>query len=183
MKKIITAVFFTTGLWFISSAQIYIADSCRVVFFSEAPIENITAVNLISKPIMSIATGEIDIKINNQFFKFKKELMQEHFNEEYMETGKYPYSTFTGKVNEKLDYTKNGENKVTVSGTMDMHGVKNKITIPGTITIQNGKLFLKAVFYIKPADYKIKVPSLMGSNIAEQLEVTLTSTMSPYGGK
>lgn len=166
-----------------SNAQIYMADSCRVGFFSAATIEDIAAANTISKPIMNTATGEIDIKINNQFFKFKKQLMEEHFNEEYMETAKYQYTVFTGKVNEKVDYTKDGANQVTVTGTMDMHGVKKNITIPGTITVQNGLLFVKTNFAVKLADYNVKIPSVLGSNIAEQVAVTLTATMKPFGAK
>jgi len=180
MKKIAGILLLLAALSIKGNAQIYMADSCRVVFFSAATIEDITATNTISKPIMNTSTGEIAIKINNQFFKFKKELMEEHFNEDYMETKKFQYTTFTGKVNEKVDYTKDGSTNVTVTGTMDMHGVKKDLTIPGTITVQNGKLFLKSVFNVKPADYSIKVPSLLGNNIAEQLQVTFTATMRPF---
>ncbi len=183
MKKLITLLFSFGALALNANAQIYMADSCRVSFFSAATIEDIAAVNTISKPIMSTATGEVDIKLNNQGFKFKKPLMEEHFNEEYMETTKYPYSTFTGKVDQKIDYTKDGANQVTVTGTMDMHGVKKSITIPGTITVQNGILFLKSTFNVKLADYNVKIPSVLGSNIAEQVAITLTATMKQFGTK
>jgi polyisoprenoid-binding protein YceI len=184
MKKITTFVFIIClGFTGKINAQIYMADSCRVGFFSAATIEDIAAVNTSAKPIMSAATNEIDVKINNQLFKFKKELMQEHFNEEYMETSKYQYTTFTGKINETVDYHKDGATQITVTGTMDMHGVKKAVTIPGTITVQNGLLFLKTTFNAKLADYNIKVPSVLGSNIAEQVAITLTATMKPYNTK
>ena len=178
---------FLTGLLFAflanANAQIYMADSCRVTFFSAATIEDIAAVNTIAKPIMSASTNEIDVKINNQFFMFKKELMKEHFNEEYMETAKYQYTTFTGKVNETVDYHQDGTNQVTVTGTMDMHGVKKTITIPGTITVKKGLLFLKSTFSVKLADYNIKIPSVVGSDIAEDIAITLTATMKPFNAK
>lgn len=183
MKKLASFLFVCCVLHGIGKAQIYMADSCRVGFFSAATIEDIAATNTIAKPLMSTATGEIDIKINNQFFKFKKELMEEHFNEEYMETSKYQYTTFSGKVNEKVDYTKDGTTNVTVTGTMDMHGVKNNITIPGSITVQGNIIFLKANFNVKLSDYKVKVPSVLGNNIAEQVAVSLTATLKPYGKK
>jgi polyisoprenoid-binding protein YceI len=183
MKKFILLTVLSVAFVAKSNSQIYLADSCRVGFFSAATIEDIAATNSISKPIMNSATGEIDVKINNQFFKFKKELMEEHFNEEYMETAKYQYTTFTGKVNEKVDYHKDGVNQVTVTGTMDMHGIQKTITIPGTITVKNGLLFLKSSFDIKLADYNIKIPSVVGSNIAEKVAVTLTATMKPFTGK
>ena len=183
MKKFTGLLFICLTVAGISNAQIYMADSCRVGFFSAATIEDIAGVNTASKPIMSAATNEVDVKINNQLFKFKKELMQEHFNEEYMETAKYQYTTFTGKINEAIDYHKDGANQVTVTGTLDMHGVKKTITVPGTITVQNGVLFLKATFNAKLADYNIKVPSVLGSNIAEQVAISLSATMKPFNTK
>jgi len=183
MKKTIFLFILVATFGIKTNAQIYMADSCRVSFFSAATIEDIAAVNTISKPIMSATTNEIDIKINNQFFKFKKELMEEHFNEEYMETSKYQYTTFTGKVNETVDYHSDGVNKVTVTGTMDMHGVKKTITIPGTITVNKGILYLKSNFDVKLSDYNIKIPSVLGSNIAENVAVTLTATMKPFNAK
>jgi hypothetical protein len=163
--------------------QIYMADSCRVSFFSAATIEDIAALNTTSKPVMSIATGDIQISIANQDFIFKKHLMQEHFNEDYMESDKYPATIFKGKVNEQVDYSKDGVNNVTVTGTMNMHGVVKAITIPGTITIQNGIIILAAKFDVKMADYNIKIPTLMGSNISEQVAITFAANMKPYKTK
>lgn len=183
MKKFV--IFLITTFIFLakSQAQIFVADSCSVSFFSATSIEDIAAVNTICKPIMSTADGEIDISIPNQDFDFKKKLMQEHFNEDYMESDKYPNTIFKGHVNEKIDYTKDGVNNVTVSGTMNMHGVIKTITIPGTITIKSGLIYLYAKFILKMVDYNIKVPSVLGSNVAEQVAVTLKATMKPYKGK
>lgn len=183
MKKL--TIFLIASLLFVakSKAQVYIADSCRVSFFSAATIEDITAVNSSSKPVMSTSTGDIQISITVSQFIFPKKLMQEHFNEDYMESDKYPHAVFKGKVNEKVDYKKDGANNVTVTGEMDMHGVKKNITIPGTITIKNGIIFLAAKFDIKPSDYNIKVPSVIGSNIGEKIAVSLTAAMKPYNVK
>jgi len=183
MKKIAILVIALFICFIKSEAQIYMADSCRVSFFSAATIENIAASNTTSKPVMSTATGDIQISISNTDFIFKKHLMQEHFNEDYMESEKYPHTVFKGKVNQTLDYTKDGVNQVTVTGTMDMHGVQKTITIPGTITIQSGIIFIATTFNVAPADYSIKVPSVIGSDIAKQIAVTLTATMKPYNVK
>jgi polyisoprenoid-binding protein YceI len=163
-----------------SEGQIYMADSSRVSFFSATSMEDIQADNTISKPVMSTATGDIQISISNQDFIFKSKLMGEHYNEDYMETSKYPHTVFKGKVNEKIDYTKDGVNQVTVTGSMNMHGVIKPITIPGTITIKNGLLFLYSKFDIKMVDYNIKVPSVLGNNLSDHVAVTLTATMKPY---
>lgn len=183
MKKL--TIFLIASLLFLAKgkAQIYLADSCKVTFFSAATIEDITAVNTSSKPVMSTATGEIQISLTINQFIFAKKLMQEHFNEDYMESDKYPHAVFKGKVNEKVDYKKDGVNNVTVAGEMDMHGVKKNITIPGTITIKNGIIFLAAKFDVKPSDYNIKVPSVIGSDVAKQIAVSLTAGMKPYKTK
>ncbi len=183
MKKLFSFLFFIFSFSFFTPCvgQIYMADSCKVSFFSATSMEDIDAVNSISKPVMSTATGDIQISIANQEFIFKSHLMQEHFNEDYMESDKYPHTIFKGKVNEKIDYTKDGANKVTVTGVMDMHGVQKTITIPGLITIQNGVIFLLAKFDVTMADYKIKVPKvIMGSNLADHVAITFNATMKPY---
>jgi polyisoprenoid-binding protein YceI len=186
MKNLAVIFTFILGSSFGNFAigQIYMADSCRVSFFSETAMENIDAVNTISKPVMSTATGDIQISITNQEFIFKSHLMQEHFNEDYMESDKYPHTVFKGKVNEKADYTKDGANTVTVTGVMDMHGVQKTITIPGTITIQNGIILLYSKFDVMMADYNIKVPkAILGSNLSDHVAVTLNATMKPYKTK
>ncbi len=183
MKKL--AVFLIASIGFLakSQAQIFVADSCSVSFFSATSIEDIAAVNTICKPIMSTDNGEIDISIPNVDFEFKKKLMQEHFNEDYMESDKYPNTIFRGNVNEKINYTKDGTNNVTVTGKMNMHGVVKTITIPGTVTVQGNSIKLTAKFDLKMADYNIKVPSILGSNVAEQVAITFRASMKPYKAK
>lgn len=166
-----------------SESQIYMADSCRVSFFSATSMEDIYAVNTLSKPIMSATTGDIQINISNRDFVFQSRLMGDHFNKDYMETDKYPHTTFKGKVNEQIDYAKDGINQVTVTGTMDMHGVQKTITIPGTITIQNGTIFLLAKFNVKMVDYNINIPSILGDKLTDHVAVTLTATMKLYNAK
>ncbi len=183
MKKLAVFVIALSIFAVKSQGQIYIADSCRVSFFSAASIENIAAVTTTSKPVMSTSTSDFQISINNESFIFHKKLMQEHFNEDYMESDKYPHTVFKGKINETVDYKKDGTNKVTITGTMDMHGVTKTITIPGTITIKDGLFFLSAKFDVKCADYNIKIPSVLGNNIAEQVAVSFNATMKPYQSK
>jgi len=117
--------------------------------------------------------------------------MEEHFNENYIETDKkvvvdgkdtYPnrLTTFKGKVNEKVDLSKDGETKVTVTGKMTLHGVTKDMTADGTITKKGDDLTLKSTFKIKVADYNIKVPSLYVQNIAEVVDVDVNVIMEPF---
>ena len=148
--------------------------------FSKTKAEDIDATNTISKPIMSIATGEFDVEVSNAFFEFKKELMKEHFNEDYMESAKYPKTIFTGKIKGTVDYLQDGTYNVSVSGTMNMHGVKKDITVPGTITVKGSVIFVYAKFNVKIEDYNIKLPAFLTINVADNVDVTITATMKPY---
>jgi polyisoprenoid-binding protein YceI len=179
MKKVLVVV---AGLMIVNfaKAQLYAAKESTIHFLSKSSLEDIEAKNKVAKPILDATSGDIQIKIPNKQFKFKSSVMEEHFNENYMETEKYAYTTFKGKINEKIDYKKDGENKVTCTGTMDMHGVTQTITIPGTITVKGNQLTVVSTFMVKLVDYKIKVPSLYIKNIAEEIAVDINSVLEPY---
>lgn len=176
---LLTGIILSTSM----SAQIYIAKNCEISFFSSAPLENIEAHNKAAKPIINTETGDIQIKIAMNAFVFAKPLMQEHFNENYVESDKFPAATFKGKINEKVDWTKDGEYKVTATGTMYIHGVSKEITIDGLIKIAGSDISISSKFNIHVADYKIKIPSLVVQNIAEDVEVKLNATMEPFKKK
>lgn len=163
-----------------SYAQVYIAKACEITFFSEAPLENIEANNTTAVPVLSTVTKDIQVKVPIKGFKFKNALMEEHFNENYMEADKYPHAIFKGKINEEIDYTVSGEYPVSVGGKLDMHGVTKEITITGTLTIIEGKIMLNSTFIIHVADYNIKVPNMYVKNIAEDVTVTIKATLEPF---
>lgn len=181
MKKIFFSLLCFAGLS--SYSQVYLSKSCEISFFSEAPLENIEAKNTTPAPVLSTSTGDIQVKIPIQGFIFKNALMQEHFNENYMETEKFSNAVFKGKINEKIDYTVNGKNDISVTGKLEMHGVTKEITIKGTLTVSEGKIILDAKFNIHIADYKIEVPSMYVKNIAEDVTVTVQSTLEPFKKK
>ncbi|MCC6371619.1 MAG: YceI family protein [Bacteroidia bacterium] len=184
MKNIIMAslVIATT---FTTKAQIYTAKegATTISFFSKAPMEDIEAVNKGATIVFRASTADLQISISIQNFRFKNALMEEHFNENYMETEKFPKATFKGKINEAIDYSKDGENKVTVSGKMEMHGVTKDVTLTGTLTKSGNEFKLNSKFKIKVADYNIKVPSMYVKNIAEEVEVTFNTTLEPFQKK
>ena len=166
-----------------AKAQIYMAKSCEVSFFSAAPLENIEAVNKNARPVLNTSTGDIQVKIPISNFKFAKPLMEEHFNENYMETEKYPNAIFKGKIQEKVDYAKDGEYKVTVKGNLEIHGVTKERTLEGTLTVKGNQIMIATKFPVHVADHKIEVPSLYVQNIAEDVDVKLNATLEPYQKK
>jgi polyisoprenoid-binding protein YceI len=136
-------------------------------------------VNTNIKPLFNIKTGAFAIMAKQTEFKFKSAFMQEHYNENYVESEKFPFATFTGKVNEVIDYTKEGTHQVTMTGKLSMHGVDMQRTISGTIAVSNGVITMDSKFDVVVADHKIKVPSLYVAKIAEIINVTFHTEMTP----
>jgi hypothetical protein len=167
------------------AAQIYTAKSGSTIitFFSSAPLENIEALNKGAVIIFKSSTNEIQIRVSIQNFKFKNSLMEEHFNENYLESTKYPNCEFRGKINESIDHAKEGENKVTVTGIMDLHGVKKEVTLDGVLTKIGAEYKVESKFKIKVADYNIKVPSMYVKNIAEVVDVSISCTLEAFQKK
>ena len=161
-------------------AQIYMGKTCEINFYSKGPIEDIDAVNKTAKPILNTVNGEIVLKATIKGFEFSKRLMEEHFNEKYMESDKYPYATFSGKINEPIDYKKDGVYKVTVTGKLTMHGVEKERTIDGTVTVKAGEVIIDSKFDVALKDHKIEIPTLVAQNIAEVVVVTIKSTLTEY---
>jgi polyisoprenoid-binding protein YceI len=159
-------------------AQKFTAEKSEVSFFSHATIEDIAAKTDKSNSIFNVATGEIVFSIPIKEFQFEKNLMKEHFNEKYMETEKFPKSTFQGKIT-GYQQQATGEQQAKAVGKLTIHGVTKDIDMPGTIEVQQGKVVVKAKFIVKLADYKIKIPTMLWKNIAEQVEVTINFTYKP----
>lgn len=172
-------------LAFSAGAQIYKGkkDASTISFYSKTSIEDIEATN--KNPIIgyNAGTGDLQVATVMTQFKFKAALMEEHFNENYVESNKYPQATFKGKVNEKVDLANDGENRVTVTGKMTLHGVTKDMTAEGTITKKGNEILLNSKFKIKIADYNIQVPTVVTQKIAEVIDVTLNGVLEPMAKK
>jgi len=101
--------------------------------------------------------------------------MEEHFNENYMESEKFPKSTFKGTITDvsKINFSKDGTYPVTVSGDLTMHGVTKNVNTAGNINISAGKITSTAVFKIALADYNISIPRVVEANISKTIEITI----------
>lgn len=154
-----------------ASGQVYMTRSGQTSFFSETPLENISAVNEQVAVLLNTANGEIAVRIQQRAFTFPNKLMQEHYNENYMETDKFPVAGFTGKISQQIDYGKDGTYAVSADGVLDIHGVKQNRTLKGQLTIAGGRLILNCAFDVKLADHHIQVPTLVITKIAESIAV------------
>ena len=151
--------------------QLYMTKAGETSFFSETPLENIAAVNKQVLVILNPANGQIAVKMQQRAFHFPNKLMEEHFNENYMETEKYPAAVFTGKIMEPVDYSKDGTYPVHADGVLDIHGIKQNRSLKGQMLISGRQITLTSDFNVKLADHKIQVPSLVITKIAEVIAV------------
>lgn len=155
------------------SAQKYMTRSGHIWFFSHTPIEDIEAHNYQVSSILDTRNGELAFSMLIKGFQFEKALMQEHFNEKYMESDKLPKSTFTGRIKNlaDIDFQKEGNYEVVIQGEISIHGVSTPLEIVGTLKVVEGKIQAKSDFSLAVADYNIKVPGIVKDNIAEQVDV------------
>jgi len=184
MKKIITllvAIVTLTGTY----AQKYVTKNGYIGFYSHTPVEDIKADNNQVAGVLDISTGDLVFQVLIKSFKFEKALMEEHFNENYLESDKFPRSTFTGKITNiaSVDFSKPGSYDANVEGDLTIHGVTKKITAKGTLEVTSGSINANSKFTIAPEDYNIKIPNVVRNNIAKTLEVTVNMKYPLAEGK
>jgi hypothetical protein len=159
----------------VTNAQKFVAKTGHIWFYSATPMETIEAHNRQVVSIFDASTGDIIINLLNKSFEFKVTLMQEHFNENYMESTKYPKSMFKGKVSNlnKIDLKKDGSYPAEVTGDLTIHGVTKNVTYSGTIEVTGGVVTAKAKFTVVPKDYGIQIPQIVENKIAKEMEITV----------
>lgn len=179
MKKIIATAVLLLSVYG-AHAQQYITRTGRITFFSSTPVENIEAINNEASCALDAATGELAFQVPIRSFKFEKALMQEHFNENYMESDKFPKAAFRGKVTDisGVNFGKDGVYQVHAAGSLTIHGVTREVSTPGTITVKGNTAVATAKFRVRPADFDIKIPGVVAGKIAKEIEVTVNSVLS-----
>lgn len=158
--------------------EIFQTNNARITFFSSAPIEDIKAVSREGTSVYHLTTGEVIFKVRMKSFEFAKDLMREHFNENYIESHKYPEATFRGIVSPAPNLDSPGEYPVLFKGDLDIHGRSRPREIPGTITVTGDQLQLTTYFNVANKDHDIKIPRLMFRNIAEVIKVSVNANYS-----
>ncbi|MEN9571460.1 MAG: hypothetical protein RL172_2691 [Bacteroidota bacterium] len=173
--KTITLLLIAAGLAQNVAAQKFFTKNGSISFFSATGMENIKADNNQVVSVLNAQTGDLQFSLNIKAFHFKKALMEEHFNENYLESDKYPKATFKGSIADisKVIFTKDGQYPVTVSGDLTMHGVTKKISTAAQIQVKAAKISGLAVFKIALADFNIAIPKVVESNISKTIEVTV----------
>lgn len=161
--------------------QKYFSKTGKISFSSDAPMEKIEAQNSSAGTALDISTGNLEWAVLIQGFKFEKALMQEHFNENYMESATYPKAKFKGKIDNinTVNFSKDGVYNITSTGQLEIHGVTKPITTKGVITIKNGAVTAKSNFSVLLADYGIVIPKLVADNISKSVDITIDVNYQP----
>jgi polyisoprenoid-binding protein YceI len=181
MKKILFLALFSS-LTYAAQAQVYTGKTINVEFYSHTPVEDIKAKTPVMTSVVDFKTNSFAFKIPVKTFDFPNDLMEEHFNENYLESAKYPNATFTGKMasSDKIDLSKDGTHNVIAEGVLEVHGVKQDRKLPATLTVKDGKVKIDCKFNIHLSDHKIEVPSIVVSKLSEDIAVTVNVAMEKH---
>lgn len=181
MKQTILFALLALSLNVLNAQDIYLTRTGKIEFHAGTSVEDVDAVNNEVTSMVNTKTGEIVFNVLIKSFHFKRALMEEHFNENYLESGKIPKSTFKGKITDLsvVNFAKDGTYKVNVAGELNLHGVSQNVTMPATVTIAGGKIRGQGNFKIKPEDYKIVIPSLVQDKVAKVVDVIVDCLYEP----
>ena len=174
MKKSILffSFFLLLGSGLSFGQTLYRTSVGEVSFFSKTPALDIEALNKKAGAILNAGTRDLAIQMKITDFQFPNKLMQEHFNENYLESEKYPSATFKGKIKETVDLTVAGTYPISASGTATIHGVTRPIELKGSIVSTGTNLALTCAFEVKLVDYKVDIPKIVFAKIAEVIKVS-----------
>jgi len=164
MKKLLlsTLLIYSTLL----SAQQYLTREARLDFDAGSPLEDIVAFTESGSAVYDESTGKIGVQVLMTSFQFKRALMQEHFNENYVESEKFPKASFKGSYSEG-----------NVSGGLTIHGVTKEIKVPARLNQENGNFVLVTSFDITLADYDVKIPSAVANKISKKASIQVHATL------
>lgn len=179
MKAFIKSVQITALCMIIFSAanaQKYSTKNGKISFFSQTPVEKIEAHDNQVNSALDITNGDFVFKVLIKGFEFERALMQEHFNENYLESDKYPNSIFRGKITniKDINFTKDGKYNAIVEGDLTIHNVTKKVSVKGTVEVKAGDILADAKFNVLLKDYDIKIPNTVIKSISQSQEVTVS---------
>ncbi len=174
MRKRFVTICLVLAAGLAAHAQKFGTRTGNVSFFSKSPLENIKAENNQAYAVIDAGKKNLAIALLLKGFIFEKELMQTHFNENYVESDKYPKANFNGTFEgSTATLDKDGNYQVTVKGTLSLHNVTKTIEVPATLKKQGNSITGNANFKVKPEDYNISIPSIVRDKIASEITVTV----------
>lgn len=179
MKQILTIILLIAAFGQIGAQSRYRTTSGEIRFNASTPLEDIDAVNNQVNAIINAETGDFAVVLLIKDFSFRRKLMQEHFNENFMESEDYPKAYFRGRI---LNFTRrspsSGPMELRVEGELTIHGVSRRVATTATLHQSGDKVHMVSKFIVHPEDYRIEVPSILFNKIAEEVKVVVNLEMA-----
>ena len=161
-------------------AGIFICNDGKIDFTSDAPLELIKASSDKLAGALNISDRSFSFRIaSNSFQGFNSPLQRTHFNEDYMESNRYPNSTFKGKIIEELDLNKPGNYTIRAKGILTIHGVDYNRIIRCNLNVTNKQIEVNSSFTVFLDDHNISIPSIVNQKIAEEISVEVSLILKP----
>ena len=177
-KVAIVLVVFSTGVLFANISQVYAVKSSKVKFKSVAELELITAESTALIGLVDPNTKNFAFSVSNKSFDgFNSALQKEHFNDNYLESDKYPNTTFTGRIIDDIDFKKYGIYTIRVKGMFKIKGITREELIKGTIEVSSGGIKLNSAFSVLLSDYEIRIPRIVNQKIAPEIQISIQAEL------
>jgi uncharacterized membrane protein len=169
-KRFLLALLLLVAIIKAEAQDIWMTRNGTLAFHAGTSVEDIDGISNEMASLLNVRTGDLAFQVPVKSFHFKRALMEDHFNENYMESNKFPKSTFNGKINDisKVNFTKDGTYPVMVDGELMIHGFTRKVSVPGSINITGGKISAAATFKVLISDYNINIPGVVTEKIAKE---------------
>jgi len=183
IRLFLAYVIFVSALTVKAQDKFYTKNG-SIAFYSKTPLEDIEANHKSAVCVLDTKTGVLQFTVLIKGFEFENEEMQEHFNEDYLESDKFPKAEFKGQIvnNAAINYSKPNTYPVNIRGQLTLHGVTKEVQSTGTIKVDGDGLTAASSFIIQVADYNIKIPSLVRDKVAKTVKITVDTKLIPLKG-
>ena len=180
MNKFILLAFFSC-LFFTAGAQaLFITKDAKINFNSSTPVEDIVAESNQATTIIDVEKNVVKFSVLTTSFKFRRALMEEHFNENYMESPKFPKASFNGTIVSAIDWKSEKPVSVDVKGILTMHGATSEVTFKAMVTPGKSKIIASAELKVTPEAFNISIPSAVRDKIAKEVTIKIDAVYAPY---
>ncbi len=188
MKKLLFLLAFSVATTTTFGQNKFLTKNGKIFFDCTTPSspEKIQGTNDKTMSVIDASTGAIEFALLMKAFSFEKALMQEHFNENYVESDKFPKANFKGIITNmnSISISKDGSYPATIKGQMTLHGITKEITASGTINVKGGAITTaKSEFKLLLSDFGIDVPSVVSDKLAKEAKITIELDYQPMASK
>lgn len=178
MRYFLVLFLIITAAYAQNNENVFFTRSGEIFFKSDAPLELITASSNEVRGVIDIKKSTFAFSVPVKSFEgFNSPLQKEHFNENYMESDKFPSATFNGKIIEDIDYTQDGLHTVRAKGILSVHGVEQERIIKGEIAIKKGVIYVKSNFIVLLEEHNIKIPKIVFQKISPEIQVEISAQL------